>query len=432
LSVFDLVYLLLSPLVLIVTIFNPKKWNLLYKKFSRDYLKTQFEQNGDNRCFWVHAASVGEIKLALRLIKEWSKNQAELRFILTTNTATGLETARKTAIVPSYIAPFDFSWSIKAFLKHTGITDLILIETEIWPNLISVLSERGEVIIVNGRLSDRRMWLYRVFKKPLRSALSKVGLVLAGDQKSAERFRSFGVEAGKIKFYGNSKFELPAKIVSEKQKGLQKEYNLSDKQFIVVAGSIQPEELTEILKGWETVTQKTPQARLILIPRHPEKEGEFQRILNANNFPDYYTASPDNTPSKEQTKIYLIAQMGVLKSWYSLADVIFVGGSLCDRGGQNMLEAVALNKPVCIGPETPNFQQEVDILLKAKGLKIIKNGDELSSFVEWVITDSPEVRKMAENGFLTIKKHSGALAKNIEHLNRFYQFSPHSSDDKQI
>ena len=431
-SGFDLVYFLLSPLTLIVIIFNPKRWNLLYKKFSRDYLKTQLEQNRGSRCFWVHAASVGEVKLALRLIKEWSKTQAELRFILTTNTVTGLETAGETTTVPSYIAPFDFSWSIKAFIKHTGVTDLILIETEIWPNLISVMSEQGKIIIVNGRLSDRRMRRYRVFKIPLRYILSKVSLVLAGDQKSAERFLTFGVEAGKIEFYGNSKFELPTEETSEKQQELKGEYNLSDKQFIVVAGSIQPEELTEILKGWETVTQKIPQARLILIPRHPEKEDEFKRILETNNLPYCYTASSDNTPSEAQSKIYLIAQMGVLKSWYSLADAIFVGGSLCGRGGQNMLEAVALNKPVCIGPKTPNFQQEVDILLKAKGLKIIKNGDELSNFVEWVVTDSPGVRKMVENGFLAIKEHSGALAKNIKHLNRFYHFSPNSSDDKQI
>jgi len=395
---------------------------LIYRRFSGNYAKALNKPTAKGRRIWVHGASVGEVSLALKLIQKWQEKEDVPEFILTTNTLTGLEVARTEPNLISYIAPFDFTGMIQRFIRQTKVTDLILMETEIWPNMIREMGQIGKISFVNGRLSDRHINKYIRYRSFFKSTLSQIFTVIAGDQRSAERFEVIGIPKEKIRFYGNLKFELPPLTARGQLEEIRKKYLIEKDHTLMVAGSIQPEEVAPILEAWNQLKDKIPNLRLFLIPRHPDKRGEFQKILESKKTA-YYLATRENFTDDclQENKVHVIDLMGVLRAWYALSDVAFVGGSLCRRGGQNMLEAVAMKKKVCIGPFATNFQQEVEILQGVDGLKIVNNAKEMAAFIDWTYEESEAAQEMAERGYQAICEHSGALKKNIEILSDIYR-----------
>lgn len=415
--------LLLSPLLLLKSCTDSRFRKTLFAKLrirNSDLNRIpDLKADMSKKRIWVHGASVGEVSLAIKLIREWQKSERPETFILTTNTLTGLEIARREKDIPSLIAPFDFSFLIRRFLNKSGVRGLILMETEIWPNMIPLSAKKGRIAIVNGRLSDKHIKKYLRFRFFFKKILNKISIVLAGDQQSEERFVQIGIEQEKVRFFGNLKFELPPENPTEILEKIRTEYSLKSDQPLMVAGSIQPEEVPVIYKAWKESRKSSSNLRLIMIPRHPDKREAFTKELSALNA-TWYTASREASEKQkaDPDSIQIIDLMGVLKAWYGLADIIFVGGSLCNRGGQNMLEAVALKKAVCIGPFATNFQQEVTILQSGKSLEIVHNETEMAAFIQKMINYPQARNNMAERGYQLIVNHSGALQKNLATLIR--------------
>lgn len=163
---------------------------------------------------------------------------------------------------------------------------------------------------------------------------------------------------------------------------------------------------------------------MVLIPRHPEKKTEFAELLTENGI-NFSFASDAQTiePAEKKDHIHVIDQMGVLRTWYYLADIIFVGGSLCDRGGQNMVEAVGYQKPVCIGPFATNFKDEVDLLTRVDGLRIIDDAKELADFILEAHENPDQAADMGIRGYDAIVEQSHALDSNVNKLSEIYRNS---------
>ncbi len=422
-SVFDLLYIVLllvfSPLIAIKVLIDPQ----FRQNFRARLFPTPIpaEEGSSSKRIWVHAASIGEIRIAIKLINAWKDKDPHLSFFITTNTVQSKELGFKETEVPVCVGPFDLSWTINRFIKQSSPEHLILIETEIWPNLIRLMSKIGQTTIVNGRLSDRHFNQYISVKRLLLRTIARIDWVLARDDVSAERFGKLGVSSSRLFVQGNLKYEIPALPAEESLATIRSSCLAADTRFLFVAGSIQPEEVKPIISAWRNLHKDLTGFQMVLIPRHPDKQDEFARLLGQENV-DFSFASKMQTAilPRKQDHILVIDQMGVLKSWYYLADTIFVGGSLCDRGGQNMVEAVGYKKPVCIGPYAANFKDEVDLLTGVKGLQIVQDSNELSAFIR-LCHDQPQIAtEMGESGYREIEIQAHSLDANVRKLSDIY------------
>lgn len=419
-SVFDLIYgillLLFSPVVVVKLLIDPQFRLNLRSRFSPFSHPLPLSSISGN-AIWVHGASIGEIKLAIKLIEAWQKVDPARSFFITTNTLQSLNQALKETDVPVLPAPIDLSPVVKQFIQRAKPAHLVLIETEIWPNMIQQMAERGSVAIVNGRLSDRYFKRYLRFRKMLSGVVSRIDQVLARDNTSAERFRTLGISPDRIMVQGNLKYDIPhlpdRKILDQIQDRLPD----NQEQYLMVAGSIQPEELSHILPAWKSLKDEIPGFRLIIIPRHPDKKDEFASILTEHEIQCSFDSDNDNhLLPKIHNHIHVVDMMGVLKSWYAISDIIFVGGSLCARGGQNMVEAVGYKKPVCIGPFATNFKDEVSLLTGVNGLTIIHNAEELAAFVRDCHHNPDRAAAMGQRGYQAIAEQADTLATNVQTL----------------
>jgi len=425
LSFFDFFYALLlilvSPAVLIKSIIKRDfRKRVLLRLFINQYYKLHTNLEIDSS-IWVHAASVGEVRLAVRLIKAYKEIVPDQQFVVTTNTIDAFESARKESFFYSFIAPLDFSFPIRRFIKQTHAKHLVLIETEIWPNMIRWMSQKGEVVIINGRLSDRHFNNYLKLKPLLKNTLSRISYVLARDTDSTDRFIQLGISPEQVPCLGNLKFEYPVSPPDETLKQLQQKYQIDQKQFIFVAGSIQPEELIPIVDSWQKLNSQSIKFRLFIIPRHPDKIDEFKKNLERMAVKYYISSQQSYTDELYiNNPVHIIDEIGVLLSWYQLGNASFVGGSLCDRGGQNMLEPIGLKKPVCIGPNAVNFKQEVNLLQQADGVQIIHNESDLSGFILKCYQKPDQMTQMGERGYQVIIDQAEAMSKNVKKLKEIF------------
>lgn len=424
-SIFDLIYtiaiLLFSPFLAFKLLFDRIFRNNFIARLIPDVSVQKSRKTWQSKAIWVHAASIGEVRLAIRLIHAWLQIDKNRSFFITTNTLQSKKLADKETTVPVLLAPFDFSPTVGRFIRLTDPQHLILIETEIWPNMVRLMAELGQITIVNGRLSDRYFSRYLKGRFLFAKTIRRLDWVLARDQISAERFQRLGVPKNLVLNHGSLKFEVPQPPEKKTLVSIKSHYLVSRPSFLFVAGSVQPEELGYILPAWKSVLEEIPGFQMILIPRHPQKRDEFTKILTQSEINFSISSELSTLPNKEEKNhILVVDQMGVLKSWYFLADSIFVGGSLCNKGGQNMVEAVGYKKPVCIGPYAINFKDEVDLLLSVDGLKIVHNSDELYAFMRMCYEQPGESGKIGERGYQLIVEQAHALDENIEKLLEIY------------
>jgi 3-deoxy-D-manno-octulosonic-acid transferase len=421
---FDLIYaivlLLLSPIIFIRSLFSQRFRSYLKSRFLVDFKPVPVSP--EKKKIWLHAASVGEVNLALKVSGFFEKETNDLEFILTTNTQSALEMARNRGAKNVCLAPLDFSRLIRKFISTQQVQHLILIETELWPNMISQMSSIGTVSVINGRLSDKHFKTYRRLRFLFKSSVQKLSLILAGDPNSETRFKSLGADPSRVNFVGNLKFELPTAPKPELIEAVSSKYLLEKKDWIFVMGSIQPSEVEPLMKGVLKAEKTIGKLRLFMIPRHPNKKDEFKAALKKMRVPYYFSSDgPYEEKFKEEGRVIVVDEVGVLLAFYQIASLIFVGGSLCDRGGQNMLEAVALKKPVFIGPFATNFQQEVNILNQGKGIRIIKSPGEISEFLIRTLANKKLAESYAVNGYKTLVENSGGFDKTIQGLKNLLQ-----------
>ncbi len=365
--------------------------------------------NTDQRPVWIHAVSVGESIAATPLIKALKKQNPDQPILVTTTTSTGAEQIEKLGdLVEHRYMPIDFGFAVRGFLKTIKPKQMLIIETELWPNTLNVVHKAGiPVTVINARLSEKSCKNYAKVQPLFNLLHPNLTQVLCQTESDAERFSRLGVEADKLFVTGSIKFDI--KISDEvKTKGKQLRSLLGEHRPVWIAASTHKGEDEQVLAAHTQVLRSHPNALLILVPRHPERFDAVFALCQQQGF-----ASVRRTTTQEvtdTTQIYLGDTMGEMLILIGAADVCFMGGSLIgDKvGGHNVLEPIALGLPVLTGPSYYNFKDIVDAQIELNTVKVVSS-DQLSHAV---VSSLKQSSSNAERN-LTALKQQGAVGLTV-------------------
>nr|MCS5629329.1 3-deoxy-D-manno-octulosonic acid transferase [Pirellulaceae bacterium] len=362
----NLVYLLLIVLLLPKLIYSAVRHGKYRQGFAEKFLGfvPRIHLDANKRCIWFHAVSVGEVNLLQTLIQEIEQRDPQCQCVISTTTRTGYELARKKyAPRTVFYCPLDFSWAIKTALRRIQPKLLVLVELELWPNLIHFAAQQTKVVVVNGRLSANSTRGYRRLGFMIKPTVRQLDHIAVQNDEYYQRFLSIGAATTQLTVTGSIKFDgAQSDRQNERTVELKRLAGIYDTDFVIVAGSTQVEEEKISLSVLLKLLPEFPQVKLVIVPRHPER---FNDVARAIEHTDLLAGrrSTITEPVDPSTKVILVDAVGELGAWWGLADIGFVGGSMGKRGGQNMIEPAAYGVTVCFGPNTSNFRDIVEMLL---------------------------------------------------------------------
>ncbi|WP_119329067.1 lipid IV(A) 3-deoxy-D-manno-octulosonic acid transferase [Cysteiniphilum halobium] len=368
---------------------------------------------------WVHSVSMGESIAIAPLIKKLAVSYPHEIFVITTMTPTGSAQVQKLYrdfdnIKHSYI-PYDISHFLKRFIKRTHPKLCLIMETEIWPNLLAQCSKyKIPVVLINARLSQKSAMGYAKIGFIMRHMLKQISHISAQSEGDARRFIQLGMSENKISVDGNIKYDFP--IAHDLLKSAQNLRQRFAKKYIWIAASTHQGEDEIILDAHRKLLQMLPDALLILVPRHPERFDQVAELIKANNF-IYSRRSLDQYDSNSD--VYLGDTMGEMMLLYAMSDIAFVGGSFVDNGGHNMLEPAALAKPIISGPSVFNFALVAEKLQTQQALSFVNDSTSLAKQLH-LLFSNPEIAQAQGNAALTVfQQNKGALDKQFSIIKGF-------------
>jgi 3-deoxy-D-manno-octulosonic-acid transferase len=357
---------------------------------------------------WIHAVSVGEVMATERLVKMLQQDYADLPIVITTTTPTGSERVRALfgdSVLHVY-APYDLPFAVRNFIQRARPKLLVVIETEVWPNILAVCEQNDiPTILANARLSEKSAANYAKWPKFSRMVLNKIGQIAAQGEADAKRFIALGMPEERISIIGSVKFDatIPASLL-ERSEVLRREWG---DRSVWVAASTQDGEDEQILAAHKAVLRAVTNALLVLVPRHPERFDKVFALCKREGLKTVRRSSGD--PCSSDIELFLGDTMGELALFLGAADVAFVGGSLIKHGGQNVLEPAALGKPVLFGPHMYNFAAISELLLERDAAKMVSNAEELANTVQLWLDDASERTRVGENGRQVVQENQGAV-----------------------
>lgn len=367
------------------------------------------------RSIWVHAVSVGEVLAARTLLVALRERFPGRRLFLSTTTETGHDVARQSVrgIDGLFFAPFDFRHPVRKVLRTLNPDLLILVETELWPNLIHEARRRGtRVAVVNGRISPRSYARYRRVRALLRAVLAEVDLFLMQAEAHARRIVEMGAPAERVVVSGNLKFDsLDAPRVPERLARLLPR----GEHPLWVAGSTVAGEEELVLAAFHRVRALRPDTALLVAPRHPERFGEVPRLVEAAGFRCRRRSGLEPGQWRDG-EVLLLDTLGELAQIYPLATVVFVGGSLMPAGGHNILEPAVAGRAVVVGPHMENFQEIADTFRGERALVQVGSADELAPAVLRLLGDESEREALGERARALVARNRGALELTLTQL----------------
>jgi 3-deoxy-D-manno-octulosonic-acid transferase len=407
---------------------------LLYQRFRhgkyREGFRAKFlgdvpQRNGDKPCLWLHAVSVGEVNLLEPILKCWEGRNPDWDIVISTTTQTGYALARKKYAPRTVIyCPLDFTWAVSRAIKRIRPSLLVLTELELWPNLVTAAKRHGaKVAVVNGRLGEKSFRGYRRLKWLVGRVLKQIDLIAVQNDEYAERFLALAAaprsvcNTGSIKFDGARTDRRSAEI-----QRLSHLAGITEGDIVFLAGSTQDPEEALALSVFENLSAEFPRLRLILVPRHPERFNDVAALLNSRGV-RYQRRSllsriPNSEPRARAPRVTLIDAVGELGHWWGLAKIAFVGGSLTNRGGQNMIEPAGYGAAVCFGPNTWNFRDVVTQFLNHEAAVVVHNEQELETFVRRCLTEPAFGESLGRRAQELVLRQQGATDRTIELLQR--------------
>lgn len=368
---------------------------------------------------WIHAVSVGEVTAAEPIVASLRAHFPEACIVLSTSTETGQDMARRivTGATSFMYYPLDIPFVVKKAITRVRPDIFILTETELWPNFIRACKEQGaKVIMVNGRISPRsyqRYALTRFFWKQVVNLIDDMGVISVID---AERLMAIGMPRARVHVLGNAKYDgLAAKASSPVREEMEKRLNLSRMDRVFVAGSTHDGEEKIVLHVYMHLLEKYPDFKLIIIPRHPERGNAVLSLVKNAGFHDCITMTEiEEGRHRTGERIIVIDVIGELFKVYALASVVFCGGSLVPKGGQNILEPAAWGKVIFYGPSMDDFRDERELLEKAGAGITVKSGDELLAGILTLISDPATLVRRGEEGRKIVVSNMGAADRYAE------------------
>ena len=404
---YTLIWILVLPLALLRLLWRSRKAPAYRRRWAERL--GRFDPPARTGGVWVHAVSVGETQAAQPLIKRLLVEPRAQPVTVTTTTPTGSVRVGELfgdQVFHVYL-PFDLPWAVDGFLDRVRPRLLIMVETEIWPNLLAGCAARGiPTLLANGRLSARSARGYARLDGFARETFGVLGAVAAQSEADAERFVALGVPAGRVRVTGSMKFDMAIRgSVKEQAEVLRRDWG-TDRPVWVAASTHEGEE-EAVIEAHRQVLRRLPEALLVLVPRHPERfDRAAQLVRRAGLAMVRRTERAAVTPD---TAVFLGDTMGELPVFLGAADAAFVGGSLVDIGGHNVLEPAAFGVPVVFGPHMHNFAAISEMLLGADAALQVPDAQGLGEVVLRWLGDASERTRIGENGRRVVEANRGAL-----------------------
>ncbi len=417
--IYDLIFFVFALIYLPVYLFKGK--------FHQEFLRRLgFFPEGlvFNEPIWIHAVSVGEVMAMRELIKELRHNHPQKNFVISTVTPTGNKIARSLAKEGDFVTylPLDFSFILQRVIKRIKPCIFIIAETEIWPNLITFLFKSCvPIVILNARISDRSFKGYSVIKYLLKPILSKINIFCAQSENDSFKLKALGVNPERIVVTGNMKFDqIPVR--AHDASIYKKRIGLAAEERLLVAGLTHPGGGEIFFKAYRLLLNYFPDLRILLVPRHPERGDEVKNLARNLGF-KAEKVSLFNPKAQFSNEVFILDTVGELVSFYSAADIVFVGGSLVKKGGQNILEPASVGKPVIFGPHMFNFRDIAQAFLENKAAVEVFNQEGVVVAVSSLLNNNLKVERLVKNASEVISSNQGATKRNIGLISKFIEGS---------
>jgi 3-deoxy-D-manno-octulosonic-acid transferase len=358
---------------------------------------------------WVHAVSVGEVESSIPLVRLLRQRHPDLPLIVTTTTPTGSDRVRALLadeVVHCYL-PYDLPGCVQRFLHHFRPQISVILETEIWPNLIAACRRSSvPVLIVNGRLSERSVRGYRRLARFLRATLSDVTAIAAQSTEDADRFLAIGAPPERVTRCGNIKFDLDIPATSSDEARAARQRLFGDRPTLLAASTHSGEEQM-LLPAFRALLARHPELLLILVPRHPERFADVAALSRDSGFSTVLHSQ--QRPCRPEDAVFVVDAMGELKRFYAMADVGFVGGSLVPIGGHNVLEPAAAGIPVIFGPYVQNFSDICARLCSAGGAIQCDDIATFTAYADELLRDEHRRAEIGARGREFVLANRGAV-----------------------
>jgi len=414
-TAFIFLAILFSPIILIAFLIKPKLRAGFWQKIGF-YPK----KNGSQKqSIWFHSVSVGEVNAVEALIKKAKKKFPEYNIVVTTVTKTGQQVAndklKKIADVITYF-PYDCKFCVDAAIKALNPKIVVIAETEIWPAFCHEVNKKNiPLILVNGRISPNSYKGYKKFKFFFEKVLRNFTLILMQTADDRNRIIDIGASFAKTEVMGNLKFDFTNVLDKSEIKELKKSLKIGDNK-VLIAGSTHKGEDEIIINVYKRLRCNFKDIKLIIAPRHPERNDQVLRLICATGFKIGFRSKNSHF---KNTDIILLDTMGELSKLYSVADIAFIGGSFSGTGGHNPLEAAIYGVPVVSGPTVFNFKDIYNVMTQTQCATLVNDECELFGKIKEFITDKEKHSEASEACLNIFEKNKGALDFAVKEIKKF-------------
>lgn len=416
---YSLLLYLSVPLILLRLLWRARKAPDYRRRIGERFgLRLPAQQTGG---IWIHAVSVGETLAALPLITKLKAEYPQRRIILTTMTPTGSAQVRRSFgdSVTHVYAPYDLPSAVRRFLDTMRPELLLIIETELWPNILHCSAQRDlPILLINARLSQNSAQGYARLGRLTRGMMRNLTFVCAQNTSDAERFVGVGLAEDRVAETGSIKFDVHFdQTLRERAQQVRAQWSAGEQRRIWIAASTHHGEDAIVLAAQQQLLQQFPDVLLVIVPRHPERFDAVYELCQASG-----VAVQRRSEAKEldkTTRILLADTMGELSLLFGACDIAFVGGSLVPTGGHNMIEPAAWGLPVICGPHLFNFTDVARALAENGGLTIVQDERQLGMQLKLLLNNEETRQQAGENNRQVVEQNRGALQRQFETVQRY-------------
>jgi 3-deoxy-D-manno-octulosonic-acid transferase len=356
---------------------------------------------------WVHAVSVGEVKAVEKLIERLREQFPDKPLVVSTATPAGQELARARRDIVDHTLyfPIDLPWCVQRALDRVKPELMIIAETEIWPNFLKICRNRGiRVVMINGRISDKSFARYRLVRPWLRRVFESYSIIGMQSELDRERIQAIGADPQKVTVFGNLKYDVAPRKGTVKAELVRL---LEGWQKVWIAASTMPGEEEVILEAFRQLRDTHYDVKLVIAPRNPERFDPISELLKRSGA-EVIRRSELERGNPASASILLLDSIGELAALFHYASVVFMGGSLVERGGHNILEPAWQGKPVVFGPHMENFRDVARLFLEANAAIQIEGPAQLASAVSDLLSNAQKADEIGRKALAVVEQNTGA------------------------
>jgi 3-deoxy-D-manno-octulosonic-acid transferase len=377
----------------------------------------------EHRRIWVHAVSVGEIFVALRFIKAYRQKHPEAHFALSTTTSTAHAIGQKEIDARDvlFYFPVDLPWIIRKVLRIINPEQIVLVEGEFWPNLIRLADKQGiPISLINGRMSASSHKGYCRLRLLTADVLRRIDPICVQGEVDAARMIDIGAPADQVHIMGTVKFDVaePDPEGAFAAAEILRAIHVPGDAVVLLGGSTWPGEEVVLLDLYLRLRERYPNLFLVLVPRHMERSAEVVELLNSRKVSFVRRSNSSKFDEFSAPDVLLVDTTGELRNFYAQADIVFVGKSLSEHGGQNPIEPAMEGKAVVVGPNMENFPAVMAELLQHEAVLQVNSKEELETSIEQLLQNDAECSELGRRSVLVVEKNRGVIERTVELLEK--------------